>query len=124
MDDIKSEMCSMCFQFSFSFVCVTQQKLIQAIKRIKHEVDECREAERETYIEAVEVEVLLHYYKAHYIWAQCVYINKRSTNCFNYCPFSPSSFRTALMAWNEKSVPSFRTSTVSWMRRSLRTLSD
>lgn len=38
-------------------VCVLQEKLIQAIKRIKHEVDECREAERETYIESVEVEV-------------------------------------------------------------------
>lgn len=35
-----------------------QEKLVQAIKRIKHEVDECREAERETYAEAVEVEVL------------------------------------------------------------------
>ncbi|XP_036930918.1 zinc-binding protein A33 isoform X2 [Acanthopagrus latus] len=33
-----------------------KEKLIQAIKRIKHEVDECREAERETYIESVEVE--------------------------------------------------------------------
>lgn len=39
-------------------VCVLQEKLIQAIKRIKHEVDESREAERETYIESVEVEVL------------------------------------------------------------------
>lgn len=35
-----------------------QEKLVQAIKSIKHEVDECREAERETYAEAVEVEVL------------------------------------------------------------------
>lgn len=43
-------------------VCVLQEKLIQAIKRIKHEVDECREAERETYIESVEVEVLLLHY--------------------------------------------------------------
>lgn len=42
--------------------CVLQEKLIQAIKRIKHEVDECREAERETYIESVEVEVLLLHY--------------------------------------------------------------
>ncbi|XP_034553200.1 zinc-binding protein A33 isoform X1 [Notolabrus celidotus] len=33
-----------------------KEKLIQAIKRIKHEVDECREAERETYIESLEVE--------------------------------------------------------------------
>lgn len=38
--------------------CVLQERLVQAIKRIKHEVDECREAERETYAEAVEVEVL------------------------------------------------------------------
>ncbi|KAM7421126.1 hypothetical protein PAMA_015340 [Pampus argenteus] len=33
-----------------------KDKLIQAIKRIKHEADECREAERETYVESVEVE--------------------------------------------------------------------
>ncbi|XP_030013129.1 E3 ubiquitin-protein ligase TRIM38 [Sphaeramia orbicularis] len=33
-----------------------KEKLIQAIKRIKHELDECREAERETFIESVEVE--------------------------------------------------------------------
>ncbi|KAM4600464.1 zinc-binding protein A33 [Polymixia lowei] len=33
-----------------------KEKLIQAIKRIKHEVDECREAEREMYIESLEVE--------------------------------------------------------------------
>lgn len=39
-------------------LCVLQEKLVQAIKRIKHEVDECRDAERETYAEAVEVEVL------------------------------------------------------------------
>ncbi|XP_059195091.1 zinc-binding protein A33 [Centropristis striata] len=31
-------------------------KLIQAIKRIKHEVDECRDEERETYRESLEVE--------------------------------------------------------------------
>lgn len=47
---------------SVSLVCVLQEKLIQAIKRIKHEVDECREAEREAYIESVEVEVLLLHY--------------------------------------------------------------
>lgn len=34
-----------------------QEKLVQAIKRIKHELDECREAGRETYVESVEVEV-------------------------------------------------------------------
>ncbi|XP_029307675.1 zinc-binding protein A33-like [Cottoperca gobio] len=39
-----------------SLLCDQKEKLIQAIKRIKHEVDECREAERETYIESVEVE--------------------------------------------------------------------
>ncbi|CAK6966270.1 zinc-binding protein A33-like [Scomber scombrus] len=31
-------------------------KLVQAIKRIKHEVDECREAEGDTYVESIEVE--------------------------------------------------------------------
>ncbi|KAM4581570.1 zinc-binding protein A33 [Odontesthes bonariensis] len=39
-----------------SLLCDHKEKLIQAIKRIKHEVDECREAERETYIDSVEVE--------------------------------------------------------------------
>ncbi|XP_045902064.1 zinc-binding protein A33 [Micropterus dolomieu] len=39
-----------------SLLCDHKEKLVQAIKRIKHEVDECREAERETYIESVEVE--------------------------------------------------------------------
>ncbi|XP_030605154.1 E3 ubiquitin-protein ligase TRIM38 [Archocentrus centrarchus] len=39
-----------------SLLCGHKEKLIQAIKRIKHEVDESREAERETYIESVEVE--------------------------------------------------------------------
>ncbi|XP_068591290.1 zinc-binding protein A33 isoform X2 [Cebidichthys violaceus] len=33
-----------------------KRKLFHAIKRIKHEVDECRDAERETHIESVEVE--------------------------------------------------------------------
>ncbi|KAM3614669.1 uncharacterized protein V6R79_017808 [Siganus canaliculatus] len=37
-------------------LCEHKEKLVQAIKRIKHEVDECREAEQEMYIEAVEVE--------------------------------------------------------------------
>ncbi len=55
-------MCIFFLQFSVSCVCVLQEKLIQAIKRIKHEVDECREAERETYTESVEVEVLLLHY--------------------------------------------------------------
>ncbi|XP_020504772.1 zinc-binding protein A33 [Labrus bergylta] len=39
-----------------SRLCEYKEKLIQAIKRIKHEVDECRDAERETYIESVQVE--------------------------------------------------------------------
>ncbi|XP_008293820.1 zinc-binding protein A33 isoform X2 [Stegastes partitus] len=39
-----------------SRLCDHKEKLIQAIKRIKHEVDECKDAERETYIESVEVE--------------------------------------------------------------------
>ncbi|KAM9724199.1 zinc-binding protein A33 isoform 1-T4 [Menidia menidia] len=33
-----------------------KEKLIQAIKRIKHEVDECREAETDTHIDSVDVE--------------------------------------------------------------------
>ncbi|KAM8846149.1 zinc-binding protein A33 [Synchiropus picturatus] len=33
-----------------------KDKLIQAIKRIKRELDQCREAERETYVESVAVE--------------------------------------------------------------------
>lgn len=43
-------------------VALLQEKLLQAIKRIKHGVDECKEAEREAYIDSVEVEVLLMYY--------------------------------------------------------------
>ncbi|XP_029959069.1 E3 ubiquitin-protein ligase TRIM38 isoform X2 [Salarias fasciatus] len=39
-----------------SLLCDHKEKLFQAIKRIKHEVDQCREAERETYIDSVEVE--------------------------------------------------------------------
>lgn len=38
-----------------------QEKLIQAIRRIQHEVELCREAERETYVESVDVEVLQFY---------------------------------------------------------------
>ncbi|XP_030641462.1 zinc-binding protein A33 [Chanos chanos] len=34
----------------------SKEKLIQAIKRIKHEIDECYEAERDTFVEALEVE--------------------------------------------------------------------
>lgn len=40
---------------------VLQEKLIQAIRRIQHEVELCREAERETYVESVDVEVLQFY---------------------------------------------------------------
>ncbi|XP_068998525.1 zinc-binding protein A33 [Embiotoca jacksoni] len=39
-----------------SLLCDHKEKLFQAIKRIKHEVDECKEAETETYIDSVEVE--------------------------------------------------------------------
>ncbi|XP_032414798.1 zinc-binding protein A33 [Xiphophorus hellerii] len=41
---------------SKSLLCENKAKLVQAIKRIKHEVDECREAERDTYTDSVEVE--------------------------------------------------------------------
>lgn len=43
-------------------VFLLQDKLVQAIKRIKQELDECREAERETYIDSLGVEVLLMHY--------------------------------------------------------------
>ncbi|KAF4088462.1 hypothetical protein AMELA_G00082690 [Ameiurus melas] len=33
-----------------------KEKLIQAIKKIKHEVDECHEAEKDTYADAIDVE--------------------------------------------------------------------
>ncbi|XP_077382003.1 zinc-binding protein A33 isoform X2 [Festucalex cinctus] len=33
-----------------------KDKLVQAIKKVKHEVDECREAESETYIDSVQLE--------------------------------------------------------------------
>ncbi|XP_017270924.1 zinc-binding protein A33 [Kryptolebias marmoratus] len=39
-----------------SLLCDHKAKLVQAIKRIKHEVDESKEAERETYVDSVEVE--------------------------------------------------------------------
>uniref|UniRef100_A0A3Q2EIJ3 Si:ch73-54f23.4 n=1 Tax=Cyprinodon variegatus TaxID=28743 RepID=A0A3Q2EIJ3_CYPVA len=39
---------------SKSLLCEKKAKLVQAIKRIKHEVDECREAERETFIDSLE----------------------------------------------------------------------
>ena len=38
---------------------VLKEKFVQAIKRIKHEVDECREAESETYVESGDLEVFL-----------------------------------------------------------------
>ncbi|XP_035498302.1 zinc-binding protein A33 isoform X2 [Scophthalmus maximus] len=41
---------------SKSLLCDHKQKLVQAIKRIEHEADECREAETRTYSESVEVE--------------------------------------------------------------------
>lgn len=36
-----------------------QEKLIQAIKKIKHEIDECYEAEKDAFVDALEVEVML-----------------------------------------------------------------
>lgn len=33
------------------------EELIQAIKKIKHEIDECYEAEKDTFVDALEVEV-------------------------------------------------------------------
>lgn len=42
---------------------VLQEKLIQAIKKIKHEVDECHEAEKDTFADAVDVEVKTGYIK-------------------------------------------------------------
>ncbi|KAG7474069.1 zinc-binding protein A33-like [Solea senegalensis] len=41
---------------SKNLLCDLKQKLVQSIKRIKHEADECREAERTTYVESLEVE--------------------------------------------------------------------
>lgn len=38
-------------------VFVFQEKLIQAIKKIKHEIDECYEAEKDAFVDALEVEV-------------------------------------------------------------------
>jgi len=38
-------------------VFVFQEKLIQAIKKIKHEIDECYEAEKDAFVDAVGVEV-------------------------------------------------------------------
>ncbi|KAM9309987.1 zinc-binding protein A33 [Pholidichthys leucotaenia] len=40
-----------------TLLCDHKEKLVQAIKRINHEVEECREAERDTYVESVEVEM-------------------------------------------------------------------
>ncbi|XP_028984885.1 zinc-binding protein A33 [Betta splendens] len=39
-----------------SLLCGHKENLIEAIKRIKHEVDECRAAEREAYVDSLEVE--------------------------------------------------------------------
>lgn len=38
-------------------VLVFQEKLIESIKKIKHEIDECYEAEKDAFVEALEVEV-------------------------------------------------------------------
>ncbi|XP_052003239.1 zinc-binding protein A33-like isoform X1 [Xyrauchen texanus] len=42
--------------FNISLLCDQKEKLIQAIKKIKHEIDECHEAEKDTFVEALEVE--------------------------------------------------------------------
>lgn len=117
-------------------VCVLQEKLVQAIKRIKHEVDECREAERETYVEAVDVEVslqlplsitslsLLHFYQTQFWKKNNIHITVARLSELTIQSFLLQSFRPVLMPWNEKSDPSFRTSIVSWMRKSVRTSSD
>ncbi|XP_072535147.1 zinc-binding protein A33 [Salminus brasiliensis] len=42
--------------YSKSLLDDQKEKLIQAIKKIKHEIDECYEAEKDTYVEAMDVE--------------------------------------------------------------------
>ncbi|XP_050987552.1 zinc-binding protein A33 [Labeo rohita] len=39
-----------------SLLCAQKEKLIQAIKKIKHEIDDCYEAERDAFVDALEVE--------------------------------------------------------------------
>lgn len=50
------------------FVFVFQEKLIQAIKKIKHEIDECYEAEKDAFVDALEVEVPIDYFCNIYVW--------------------------------------------------------
>ncbi|TRY59463.1 hypothetical protein DNTS_024406 [Danionella cerebrum] len=42
--------------FNNSLLSAQKEKLIQAIKRIKHEIDECYEAERDAFVDALDVE--------------------------------------------------------------------
>ncbi|KAL1259293.1 hypothetical protein QQF64_009870 [Cirrhinus molitorella] len=42
--------------FNNSLLGAQKEKLIQAIKKIKHEIDECYEAERDAFVDALEVE--------------------------------------------------------------------
>ncbi|XP_049335922.1 zinc-binding protein A33 [Astyanax mexicanus] len=42
--------------YSKSLLDDQKEKLIQAIRKIKHEIDECYEAEKDTYVEAMDVE--------------------------------------------------------------------
>lgn len=49
------------------FVFVFQEKLIQAIKKIKHEIDECYEAEKDAFVDALEVEVPIDYFCNTYV---------------------------------------------------------
>ncbi|XP_016088870.1 zinc-binding protein A33-like [Sinocyclocheilus grahami] len=42
--------------FNNSLLGAQKEKLIQAIKKIKHEIDECYEAEKEAFVDALEVE--------------------------------------------------------------------
>lgn len=39
------------------YVFIFQEKLIQSIKKIKHEIDECSDAEGDAFVEARHVEV-------------------------------------------------------------------
>ncbi|KTG37819.1 hypothetical protein cypCar_00032119 [Cyprinus carpio] len=42
--------------FNNSLLGAQKEKLIQAIKKIKHEIDECNEAEKDAFVDALEVE--------------------------------------------------------------------
>lgn len=46
-----------CNLMNWLYVFIFQEKLIESIKKIKHEIDECYEAEKDAFVEALEVEV-------------------------------------------------------------------